>query len=149
MRALGGILFTILGFGVILIFALATLEDGTASRNYAEAAKADAWGRAQTMIIQAQAQSSLQSAQATAITSAAMLPWGVLGVLGLLGLAVVALCVVIVIRPVKQPVLVERQIFYLPAPGQRRGEVWQVLAEPRPGALIVPSEKIGVHHDYS
>lgn len=138
-----------LGLTLMIVYACGKVEDSVAARTYAEAAKMDAYGRAQAQIIQAQAESRLHAAEAGAITSAAVsnvmlsaLPWGILGILGLLGLGVVALAFVVVTRPPRQPMLIERQVFYLPAPGQSRREVWQALSDTaRPDTLLLPGER--------
>ncbi len=124
---------------LLVIMGLTKLNDAMAAHNYAEAAKTDAWGRAQQGIIIAQGQSQLDAAQASAITSAALLPWGVLGILGLLGLAIVALALVIVTQPGRpgQPVyLATPTIVYLPAPGQSRREIWQAIEEIKPNLFL-------------
>ena len=87
----------------------------------------------QATIIRAQGQARLDSAQAWAVMSGAMLPWGVLGVLGLLGVVGLSL----VLRPAppqSPPHIIERQIIYLPPPGQARRETWQVLTAGQPVA---------------
>ncbi len=134
--AIAGIIMAlILGATVIIlaIFALANLADSRANQTHAQAALEFERGRAQAIVIQAQGQARLDAAQAAAISSAAMLPWGALAILGLLGLAVVALCMVIVARPKphrpEPPTrIIERHVVYLPTPGQSRRETWQQVA---------------------
>lgn len=115
----------------LLVYALDNLANSEARRVNAQAQLAYAQGQAEAMVLRAQAESRLHAAQAAAITSASLLPWGVLAILGVLGLAIVALCVVIVVRrpQTAPPMLIERQIIYLPTPGQSRREVWQSVSE--------------------
>jgi hypothetical protein len=143
MEKLAGFIVTVLILFIVLAFAFGSMADSAAKSTNAQANLTYARGQAEAMVIRAQAESRLQAAQAAAITSASLLPWGVLAILGLLGLAVVALCVVIVTRPPRQPApyLIERQIVYLPAPGQSRREVWQALSDTaRPDVLLIPGE---------
>lgn len=118
----------------LLVYALDDLANSETRRVNAQAQLVYAQGQAEAMVLRAQAESRLHAAQAAAITSASLLPWGVLAILGVLGLAVVALCAVIIVRrpQTAPPMLIERQILYLPAPGQTRREVWQALSEPSP-----------------
>ncbi len=135
--AIAGIIMALI-FGatviILAIFALADLADSRANQTHAQAALEFERGRSQAIVIQAQGQARLDAAQAAAISSAAMLPWGALAILGLLGLAVVALCVVIVARPRPEhrpepPARIsERHVVYLPTPGQSRRETWQQVA---------------------
>jgi hypothetical protein len=116
---------------ILLVSSLENLADSQTSRVQARTRLVYAQGQAEAMVVRAQAESRLHAAQAAAITSASLLPWGVLAILGLLGLAIVALCIVVVVRRPQAgpPVLIERQIVYLPAPGQSRREVWQALSD--------------------
>jgi len=142
-------IFVLLGMAVLILFAVAELSDAAANQTRAETGLAYARGQAEAMVIRAQAESRLTAATASAITSAALLPWGVLGVLGLLGLAIVALCATIVIRPPRYaaPQIVERQIILLPPPGPRR-VTWQALSQLPTGQLhpsslvFYPSEEV-------
>lgn len=110
--------------GLALIAAILFLA-GQYNQSAAERELAE--GRARAMVIEAQGQARLDTATAAAVTSVAMLPWGVLAVLGLLGLATIALVALLVIhRPA--PHLIERQIIYLPSPGTPRRIAWQSVA---------------------
>jgi hypothetical protein len=140
-KAFAGI-FVLLSTVVLILFAVAELGDAAANQTRAEAGLAYARGQAEAMVVRAQAESRLTAATASAVTSAAMLPWGVLGVLGLLGLAIVALCATVVIRPPRHaaPQIIERQIILLPPPGPRR-VTWQALSQ-LPAGQLHPSSFI-------
>jgi len=98
----------------LLFFAVGYANSRATERNYSEAA-----------IVRAQAESRLTTATAGAITSVALLPWGVLGIVGVLGLAVTALAGSIVHSTLmRNKHIIERQVIYLPAPGQSRAQVW-------------------------
>ena len=129
MRKLFGGLVALLFISLLLVWGLYQLSSAITEQTHAEAVRAEAYGRAEAMVIHAQSESRLSAAQAMATTSAAMLPWGVLGVLGLLGLAVVVLALVLAWRrPTKnRSSLPSPIIVYLPAPGQPRRQVWQAL----------------------
>jgi hypothetical protein len=113
---------------VIALLALLAFGIGYASDQAGEAAYQQAQGEA--LVIRAQAEARLTAATAQAITTAALLPWGVLLVLGVLGMSIVALSAAIVVtRPRQQPPqIIERQILYLPPPGQPRRDTWQALS---------------------
>jgi hypothetical protein len=144
-----GLLIVGLLLAALLVYGLDSLANSETRKVNAQASLAYAQGQAEAMVLRAQAESRLHAAQAAAITAASLLPWGVLAILGVLGLAVVALCMVIVTRrPQTAPTLVvERQIVYLPAPGQSRREVWQSLSETcttgerRPPSVVALSEE--------
>lgn len=102
----------IIGLGLLaaVIWGLDNLAQSRADLVYQEA-------RARAVIIEAQGQARLDSAQAAAITSAAALPWLIVFCTS----GVVIICVVFLLRqPVNNPPaqLIERHIYYLPAPGQ-------------------------------
>lgn len=126
---------------IVLFYLVTRTQDNAISYEYARTAAIEAEGRTRAMVIQAQAESRLHTAQAVALTLAATLPWGVLGVVGLLGLAVVGLLGLMQFpgRSSSQPkLIIERQIVYLPAPGQRRAEIWQALQASREdGPLLI------------
>ncbi len=108
------------------------------ARGQARAVVIEAQGQRQAQVIEAQGQARLDSAAALSVASYALLPWGVLAVLGLLGLAIVALLGLVTIRR-PQSQIVERQVVYLPAPGQARREVWQALSHGRGEVLALPA----------
>lgn len=130
-----------IGLGILICVALIIVASGYASDRAADR------DRAEAVIIRAQAESRLTTATAGAITSAALLPWGVLAVLGVLGLAVVALAGAIVFRKTK---VIERElrtqvICYLPAPGQTRPQIWagvQQVAQIEAGQQVIVMKKI-------
>jgi hypothetical protein len=84
-------------------------------------------GISESMIVRANGQARLDSAQAAAVLMAAAVPWLVLGILGVMGLGIIVLAVSIATRPSPGPALIERQIVYLPAPGQPRRETWAAI----------------------
>jgi hypothetical protein len=83
----------------------------------------------QALIIEAQGQARLDSAQATAITSAAMLPWLIVFCISVLAtVAVVFLLRQPPVRaPLSPPLLVERHYFFLPQ--TNRVETWRQIGE--------------------
>lgn len=128
-----------------LIFALGYANDRAAQKELAR-------GQAESMILRAQGQARLDSAQAmgTIILAVAALvlsslPLAVLAVLGILGLAVVALAFVMVRnRPLiiqTPPRLITREIVYLPAPGQSRHDVWRSLTEVGGNRAALPDDQ--------
>lgn len=139
MNKFFGWIAVLLMLAVIFIYSLDSLAGSQALQVNAQANLEYARGQAQAVVIQAQAESRLTSAQAAAITSATMLPWGVLGILGLLGLAIVGLCLVVIVRrPVNDTpaYLPHPVIVYLPAPGQTRRETWQALSNLKTPLLV-------------
>ncbi len=77
--------------GVFLVVAFGDLVDSQAAQTRAAAALEYERGRSTALVIQANGQARIDAAQASAILSVAILPWGVLGVLGLLSLVIVSL----------------------------------------------------------
>lgn len=132
MSKLMGWIAVILLLLIVLIRSVEGLADSSVRQEYARAVVVEASGRARAMVIEAQAESRLHTAQATAVTSAAMLPWGILGILGLLGLGLLVLLVTVLVlrQPAVMPQLPPPAIVYLPPPGMRRAEVWQALSQP-------------------
>lgn len=132
----------VIGLGILVCVALIIVASGYA---FDRAADRD---RAEAVVIHAQAESRLTSATAGAITSAALLPWGVLAILGVLGLAVVALAGAIVVCVTRRAKVIERElrtqvICYLPAPGQTRPQIWagvQRVAQIEAGQVVVMRE---------
>ena len=110
MKEVIAILIIVGGLAVMIIFGLDRLADAESRKVHAQAALAESQGRARATIIEAQAESRLHAAQASAITSAALIPWGILGVLGLLGLAIVALAFVVIARKPQAPPMIERRM---------------------------------------
>ncbi len=107
---------------VLLVYGLDNLAQSQADLAYQQ-------GQARAMVIEAQGQARLDSAQATAITSAAMLPWVVLFCVSVVAIV----CVVFLLRQPPAgavgPRLIERQTVLLLQPGQSRRVLWQTLAE--------------------
>lgn len=101
----------IIGLGLLaaLVWGLDNLTQSQADLAYQEM-------RGRAVVIEAQGQARLDSAQASAVMSAAMLPWAVL----LCVAGVVIVCGVVVLRGnVGAPTqIIERHFYYLPAPGQ-------------------------------
>ena len=131
MKEVIAILIIVGGLAVMIIFGLDRLADAESRKVHAQAALAESQGRARATIIEAQAESRLHAAQASAITSAALIPWGILGVLGLLGLAIVALAFVVIARKPQAPPMIERQIIYVLPEGQPRRELWRTWSDTR------------------
>lgn len=140
IRAIATII-VIFGLVIILAKTLSELADNQAAETRARAALVYERGQAESTIIRAQAQARLDSAQASAITMSAALPWGVLGVLGLLGLALVALAIAIVVmsfnKAMQPPPIVERQILLLPGPETQRRDVWRLMSNEQPEPLYL------------
>lgn len=103
----------------------------------------DAWTRSsaiyerehaagQALIIQAQGQARLDAAQASAITSAAMLPWAMVFCASILATVAV---VYLMRQPAQQAApparIIERQVIFLPADFTRR-DVFQVVSDAKP-----------------
>jgi hypothetical protein len=133
----------VVGFVAILVGALGRLADNESRRLNAEANLAYARGRARAVVIEAQGQARLDSAQASAVTLTAALPWGVLGVLGLLGLSLSALAMAMVVmsflKSMQPPPVIERQVIMLPPPGPRR-QTWQTLTQVPDDYLVIPAK---------
>ncbi|MBN1992824.1 MAG: hypothetical protein JW953_08965 [Anaerolineae bacterium] len=116
-------------------------SDSATRQTNAQANLEYARGQAQAMIIEAQAESRLHSAQAWAITAGAIVPFVALAIVGLLGLAIVALSVVLAVRPRQQAVeRIETRILYLPPPQATRHELWQAITDNQP-VLIEAGKK--------
>lgn len=104
---------------VLLVYGLDNLAQSQADLAYQQ-------GQARAMVIEAQGQARLDSAQAFAITSGAAFPW-------LIVFCVSALATVAVVFLLRQPPaqlspplrIVERQIIFLP-PADRR-QMWQTV----------------------
>lgn len=127
-----------IGLGILICIALIIVASGYASDRAADR------DRAEAVVIHAQAESRLTTATAGAITSAALLPWGVLAVLGVLGLAIVGLAGAIVVRTTRPGRVIEtRTVVYLPMPGQTRPQIWagvQQVAQIEAGQVVVMRE---------
>jgi hypothetical protein len=138
-----------LGLVVILAVALGYANDSATRQANAQANLELAQGRARAMIIEAQAESRLHSAQAWAITAGAIIPFLALAIVGLLGLSIVALASVIATRPRQlPPQLPTFTIMYLPPPQATRRELWQMITEHKP-VLIEAGRITRENYDHS
>lgn len=135
MKEAFGFLIVILVLGVLILFGWARLNDAEANRADAQAAAERARGEARAMIIEAQAESRLHSAQAAAITLASNLPYAVIGVgtVAVLAIFIGSLIFLVWLRqsaPIypQQPRRIEtRTIILLPA-GMSRREFWRMIS---------------------
>lgn len=130
MNKFAGVFVLILTLAVVALFLLNQLSDREAVRLRALAAAVEAGGRAEAMVIRAQGQSRLDSAQAIAPILAVI----VLGLFGFAGLVLIAtLGIVFVsylfkIREYRQPP--QQVIYILP-----RGSHYPMLTD-RPGYFL-------------
>ena len=101
----------------VIVLGLDSLTRSRAELTYQQA-------RARAMVIEAQGQARLDSAQAAALTTAAILPW-------LVGLGIIALVVTVTLtRSTRHPARIERietRIVFLTAPQSRR-QIWQLVS---------------------
>lgn len=111
--------------GAVMVWGLDAWTRSSADLEYRRAA-------GQALIISAQGQSRLDSAQAAAITSAAMLPWLVVFCVSVLATVAV---VYLMRHPAQQAApparIIERQVIFLPADFTRR-DVFQVVSDAKP-----------------
>lgn len=121
-----------LALAVALVVAYTYASDSTTRQTNAQANLEIAQGKARAMVIEAQAESRLHSAQAWAVTAGAIIPFVALGIAGLLGLAIVALSIVLAVRPHQQTQLPPYVVMYLPSPDATRRDLWQAISERRP-----------------
>ncbi len=123
--------FVIVGLIVIAVFGLSQFEDLQAQRYRAQADKALAEGKAQAMIINAQGQARLDTAQAQSLMMIAALPYlaAIVGtiILGMIFLSAIGVMVMIAKRK-PEVHRIETRVMYLPAPGAPRREVWSRLS---------------------
>ena len=152
--------------GVMVVFALLLVIAGVAATGWAsqQAAQAEyARGQAEAAIVRAQGQASIDRAEAAQIRAEASVqqiealamaiavgllatvPLVVMLLVAVLGLGLMAVAITglrsrpkVVYAP---PQIITREIVYLPAPGQRRGEVWQVVSETRPELVARPGRE--------
>lgn len=125
----------IVGLGLVYL-----VSNSEANRLNAQASVEYAKGQAESMILRAQGQNSLDRAEAEAIRASAftskmlaMLPYTVLAVLGILGLALVAMSFAVVTKSQQnRPRVIERVIVErLPEPARRalaQQDRWQLPA---------------------
>ncbi|GAB4423958.1 MAG: hypothetical protein Kow0031_02690 [Anaerolineae bacterium] len=131
MQKFVAVIITILGLLVIGLIAAAVIAANQPS------------GYEQAAIINAQGQARLDTALATA-TVTGVVGVAALGLIGLVGLLVLAgllihtsaavttaaiTGVVALMQPGRPRVIIERQVLYLPRPGQKRRELWQQLSD--------------------
>ena len=140
----------------LIVLPLALILGTVAATGWAaqQAAQAEyARGQAEAAIVRAQGQASLDRAEASQIRAEATVqqieslamavavgllsaaPLVVMLLIAALGLGLMVVAITnlrtrprVVYAP---PQLITREIVYLPAPGQRRGEVWQAMSEAR------------------
>lgn len=134
MKEALGFLIVILGLIITLIFGWGRLNDAEANRAYARAAAERARGEARAMVIEAQAESRLHSAQAAAITQSANLPYAVLGVgtVAALVIFIGAMIVIVYLRqtaPTYHPRYIETRTVILIPPGTSRREFWRLMSQ--------------------
>lgn len=110
----------LLGMIALIVLLLSSYNESAANKYYAQ-------GQARAMIIEAQAQARLDSAQASAVNSAVMLPYVVLGVAIVFGSAGLVLAVVILRQQPGGVTRIER-IILLPS-GQSHHQMWQILSD--------------------
>lgn len=108
----------LLGMIALIVLLLSSYNESAANKYYAQ-------GQARAMIIEAQAR--LDSAQASAVNSAVMLPYVVLGVAIVFGSAGLVLAVVILRQQPGGVTRIER-IILLPS-GQSHHQMWQILSD--------------------
>ena len=128
MKQLLSWLIVILGLIALITFGLSALNESAANKAYAK-------GQARAMVIEAQAQARLDSAQANAINQAANLPYLILALITVFGSAILVLAVVILRQQqtsiptrIEREILIETRIIFLPA-GQNRRQMWQTLSD--------------------
>ncbi len=117
----------VLGFVALMMFGLAQAREAAAQYEYAQAARVRAYGEAQTMIINAQAESRLHAAQAAIITQAANLPYVVLGMVVVFG----SIALYLVVASPRQIEHIETRIIFVLEPGDSRKEMWQRIGRAR------------------
>lgn len=148
MRTLLALTALCIALAGLLVWAM-----GWASDQTARAVLAD--GQARALVIEARAdyaervsqansQARLNAAAATAALMTAAIPWGGLSLLACFGVAVVVLGLAFIVRrPVSAPPqIIERQIVYLPPPGQVRRETWLALSGDRSTVIKQPTEQL-------
>lgn len=113
----------VLGFVGLMMFGLAQAREAATQYEYAQAARVRAYGEAQAIIINAQAESRLHAAQAATITQAANLPYVVLGLAVIFGSAMLYL----VVARLTQIERAETRIILVLEPQNSRKEMWQQL----------------------
>lgn len=140
MEKLFSILIALFVGGILLTLAIGYASDRAGEAQYRQA-------QGEALVIRAEAESRLTTATASAITTAALLPWFALTILGVLGLAVMALAGAIVVKAKPARIIETRTVIYLPAPGQTRREIWQginavnLLEQPQVMVIEQPNYK--------
>lgn len=113
----------LLGMIALIVFGMSSYNESAANKYYAQ-------GQARSMIIEAQSQARLDSAQANAVNLATMLPYVVLGVVVVFGSAGLVLAVVILRQQPGGVTRIERiERVILLSPGQSRHQMWQTLSD--------------------
>lgn len=112
-------IITILAIIAAIIFGLAQWTQSSADYEYQRAA-------GQALIIEAQGQARLDSAQATAITSAAMLPWLIVFCVSITGTVAIVFLLRQSPRQVDPPRIIVQPMMILP---QAQAEQWLIEAQ--------------------
>lgn len=109
--------------GGFILYAVSKYNDSAASKAYAK-------GQARAMILEAQGQSRLDSAQANAVNLASMLPYMIVGLVAVFGGAIIILAVVIMRQQSEARIerIETRYVLLLPQGGSRR-EMYQLLSD--------------------
>lgn len=115
----------VLGFAALIMFGLAQTREAAAQYEYAQAARIRAYGEAQALIINAQAESRLHAAQAAIITQAANLPYVILGMVVVFG----SIALYLVVASPRQVEHIETRIIFVLEPGDSRKEMWQRISQ--------------------
>lgn len=114
-------LVVLVGLAILVMLALSNLNESRANKYQSQATFERAKGESRAIILEAQGQSRLDSAQASAVNLGAMLPYMIIGIAAVF----VSLCLVVVVylsRPNQhtiQPKVIERVIVFLPATSRR------------------------------
>ena len=109
----------LIGGAIWLTSETTKLADAEAQRIDASARMQDAWGRSQAMIIQAQGQARLDSAQAFTIVAIAAVPWLTISTTLFAALAFLGCCVAIVALRLSNHGVRERVLVLPPGYGRR------------------------------
>lgn len=132
---------------ILILFGCAQLNQTAANKTIALAEVTRARGEAQSLIIQAQGQARLDSAQATATTQAANLPYLALGIASIFGVCVLALAVVLMHQnrvSIRQIERIETRIIFLPTATSRR-DLWRLVSDIQTEA-ISPRNRERINH---
>ena len=118
--------------------------DAQAQMVYAQGQAALNRAEARAIETQASAQAQATMINALAATAHIGLAWGVLALVLCAGAGLFVLALAIINRPYQAApaaTIIERHVYYLPAPGQSRREMWQVLAAAQPDKVLLITGK--------